>query len=116
MIKVSQCIDFTIDKQQEWLQQLDQWAQKMLLKESPRFFEKQLSKEEVAQIHQSVIKKHEKDGQQFSDTVKCKFSLGKIKHWAWDHTPREAPVDYKNCDLVPMIQVKNFYFSNSFTD
>ena len=107
-------IDFTIDKPlQEWLQELDKWAQKMLLKESPRLFKKQLSKEEISQLYQSTIKKHEKDSQVFPDTVRCKFSVGKIKHWAWDHKAREAPVEYKNCDLVPMIQVKNFYFGTN---
>ena len=107
-------IDFTIDKPlQEWLQELDRWAQKMLLKESARFFKKQLSKEDIVQMYQSTIKKHEKDGQQFPDTVRCKFSLGKIKHWKFSHEPREAPVDYKCCDLVPLIQVKNFYFGTN---
>jgi len=36
-----------------------------------------------------------------------------LKHWGFDHKPREAPVEYKNCDLVPMIQVKNFYFASN---
>ena len=104
-------IDFTIDKPlQQWLQELDQWAQKMLLKESPRFFKKQLSKEEVAQMYQSTIKKHEKDGTQYPDTVRCKFTVSRLNHWSVHHKPREAPADYKACDLVPMIQVKNFYF------
>jgi len=104
-------IDFTIDKPlQQWLQELDQWAQEIILKESPRFFKKQLSKEEVSQMYQSVIKKHEKDSMVFPQTVKCKFSVGRLKHWGFDHKPREAPVDYKNCLLVPLIQVKNFYF------
>ena len=49
-------LDFTIDKPlQQWLQELDRWAQKMLLKESARFFKKQLSKEDIAQIYQSTI-------------------------------------------------------------
>ena len=107
-------IDFTIDKPlQEWLQELDRWAQKMLLKESARFFKKQLSKEDIAQIYQSTIKKHEKDGQQFADTVRCKFSVGRLKHWGFDHKPREAPVDYKNCLLVPLVHVKNFYLGTN---
>ena len=107
-------IDFTIDKPlQEWLQELDKWAQKMLLKESPRLFKNQLSKEEISQLYQSTIKKHEKDGHQFPDSVKCKFSVGRLKHWGFDHKPREAPLDYKSCDLVPHIQIKNFYFASN---
>ena len=107
-------IDFTIDKPlQEWLQELDRWAQKIILKESPRFFKRQLSEKEVAQIYQSVIKKHEKDGTQYPDTVRCKFTVSKLNHWGVDHKPREAPLDYKACGLVPMIQVKNFYFGTN---
>jgi len=97
----------------EWLEQLDAWAMKTLHKESARFFKRQLSEKEVAQIYQSVIKKHEKDGTQYPDTVRCKFTVSRLKHWGIDHKPREAPLDYKFCDLVPMIQVKNFYFASN---
>ena len=94
----------------EWLEQLDAWAKKTLHKESARFFKRQLSEKEVAQMYQSVIKKHEKDGTQYPDTVRCKFTVSRLNHWSVHHKPREAPADYKACDLVPMIQVKNFYF------
>ena len=97
----------------EWLEQLDAWAMKFLVKESPRLFKKQLSEKEVAQIYQSVIKKHEKDGTQYPDSVRCKFTVSRLNHWGVDHKPRETPLDYKNCDLVPMIQVKQFYFGTN---
>jgi hypothetical protein len=107
-------IEFNIPKpEHEWLEQLDAWAKKKLLKESPRFFKRQLSEKEVAQIYQSVIKKHEKDGTQYPDTVRCKFTVSRLNHWGVDHKPRGPPADYKFCDLVPMIQVKNFYFGTN---
>ena len=89
-------IDFSIDKSLEkWLESLDEWAQKTLLKESPRLFQKQLTEQELAQMYQSVIKKHEKDDTVFPSTVRCKFTTSRLKHWGFDHKPREAPVDYK---------------------
>ena len=107
-------IEFNLPKhEKEFFEQLDSWAKRMLHKESPRFFKRQLSEKEVAQIYQSVIKKHEKDGTQYPDTVRCKFTVSRLNHWGVDHKPREAPLDYKACDLVPMIQVKNFYFGTN---
>ena len=109
-------IEFNIPKHEhERLEQLDAWARKFLVKESPRLFKRQLSEQEVSQIYQSVIKKHEKDGTHYPDTVRCKFTVSRLNHWGVDHKPREAPLDYKNCDLVPMIQVKNFYFGTNQT-
>ena len=90
----------------EWLEQLDAWARKFLVKESPRLFKRQLSEQEVSQIYQSVIKKNG----EYPDRVRCKFTVSRLNHWGVDHLPRGPPADYKACDLVPMIQVKNFYF------
>ena len=62
-------------------------------------------------MYQPVIEKHEKNGQQYADTVKSKFSQGKLRIWGFDHKPQEPPASYKDCDLVPLVQVKNFWFS-----
>ena len=103
-------IEFNLPKHEhEWLEQLDAWARKILVKESPRLFKRQLSEQEVSQIYQSVIKKNG----EYPDRVRCKFTVSRLNHWGVDHKPREAPLDYKSCDLVPMIQVKNFYFASN---
>ena len=61
-------IEFNIPKHEhDWLEQVDAWAMKTLLKESARFFKRQLSEKEVAQIYQSVIQKHEEYGTQYPD-------------------------------------------------
>ena len=74
-------IDFNIPKaEHEWISQIDEWASKILVKESPRFFKRQLTEKEVSQIYQNVIKKHEKDGTQYPDTVRCKFTVSRLKH------------------------------------
>ena len=84
-------------------------TRKILVKESPRLFKRQLSEQEVSQIYQSVIKKNG----EYPDRVRCKFTVSRLNHWSVDHKPREAPLDYKACGLVPMIQVKNFYFASN---
>jgi len=103
-------IEFNLPKhEKEFFEQLDVWARKLLVKESPRLFKRQLSEQEVSQIYQSVIKKNG----EYPDRVRCKFTVSRLNHWGVDHKPREAPLDYKSCDLVPMIQVKNFYFGTN---
>ena len=103
-------IEFNLPKhEKEFFEQLDVWARKLLVKESPRLFKRQLSEQEVSQIYQSVIKKNG----EYPDRVRCKFTVSRLNHWGVDHKPREAPADYKACDLVPMIQVKNFYFASN---
>ena len=103
-------IEFNLPKhEKEFFEQLDAWARKLLVKESPRLFKRQLSEQEVSQIYQSVIKKNG----EYPDRVRCKFTVSRLNHWGVDHKPREAPLDYKSCDLVPMIQVKNFYFASN---
>ena len=96
-----------------WLENLDKWAFQKLLKESPRLFKRQVTKDELKLIYQPVIKKHEKNGQEYPDTVKTKFSSGKLRVWGFDHVPREPPASYKGCDLVPLVSVKNFWLSGN---
>ena len=54
-------MDFNIPKDlRPWLEKLDKWAFEKLLKESPRLFKRQVTKDELKLIYQPVIKKHEK--------------------------------------------------------
>ena len=109
-----QSLDFNVPPDlAEWLQKLDDWAFKTLLKESPRFFKRQVSEQELTLMFQSCIKKHSKGDTQYNDSVRTKFSKGKLKLWSFDHQPREAPVDFRHCDLVGMVQVRCFWFSGS---
>ena len=111
---VRQSLDFNVPPDlAEWLQELDDWAFKTLLKQSPRFFKRQVSKEELTLMFQSCIKKHSKGDTQYNDSVRTKCSKGKLKLWSFDHQPREAPVDFRHCDLVGMVQVRCFWFSGS---
>ena len=111
---VRQSLDFNVPPDlAEWLQELDDWAFKTLLKQSPRFFKRQVSKEELTLMFQSCIKKHSKGDTQYNDSVRTKNSKGKLKLWSFDHQPREAPVDFRHCDLVGMVQVRCFWFSGS---
>ena len=54
-------MDFNIPPNlRPWLEKLDKWAFEKLLKESPRLFKRQVTKDELKLIYQPVIKKHEK--------------------------------------------------------
>ena len=54
-------MDFNIPPDlRPWLEKLDKWAFEKLLKESPRLFKRQVTKDELKLIYQPVIKKHEK--------------------------------------------------------
>ena len=109
-----QSLDFNVPPDLgEWLQELDDWAFKTLLKESPRFFKRQVSEQELTLMFQSCIKKHSKGDTQYPDSVRTKTSKSKLRLWSFDHQPRDAPVDFRHCDLVPLIQVRNFWFSGS---
>ena len=109
-------IDFCIDVDlREFLGKVDKWAKETILKESPRFFKKQLTKDEVNLMYVPTIKKHNKDGVEYADTCKTKFTKNKLRHWGFDHKAREAPSDYRNADLVGMVAIKNLWFgSNQF--
>ena len=107
-------MDFNIPPDlRPWLEKLDKWAFEKLLKESPRLFKRQVTKDELKLIYSPVIKKHEKNGQEYPDSCKTKFSSGKLRVWGFDHMPREPPASYKGCDLVPLVSVKNFWFSGN---
>jgi hypothetical protein len=107
-------LDFQLTKDlRGLLQQLDEWARKTLLKQSPRFFKRQVSKEELAQMYQSCVRKHERNGTKFEDTVRVKFTKSKLKHWGFNHDPVDPPKDYRECDLVGLVQVKQFVFSSN---
>ena len=53
---------------------LDNWAKEILLKQSPRFFKKQMSEGEINLMYQPCLKQHIKGETQYPDTVKCKFN------------------------------------------
>ena len=109
-------IDFKVDGDlREFLEKLNTWAKETVLKESPRFLKRQLTKEEVDLMYVGTIKKHESNGVLYSDTCKCKFTKNKLRHWGFDHKARETPSDYRNTDLVGMVAIRSFWFgSNQF--
>ena len=56
-----------------WLENLDKWAFQKLLKESPRLFKRQVTKDELKLIYQPVIKKHEKTDKNIPTHAKPNF-------------------------------------------
>ena len=100
----------------DFMEKVDKWALETLLKESPRFFKRQVSKEELHLMYQSCLKKHSKDDKIYPDTVRCKINTTGAKQlrvWDFNHEARSHHADYKFCDLVPMVTVKSFWFSTN---
>lgn len=99
---------------EDFMGRADAWAMALLLKESPRFFKRQVSKEELHLMYQSCLKKHSKDDKIYPDTVRCKINTTgpkQLRVWSFAHESRAPPEAYRHCDLVPMVTFKNLWFS-----
>ena len=94
---------------QEQLGNLDSWATAYATEHSERLFKRAMTHDQVVEMYKPTIHRSDK----YEPTLKTKANMEgrqKLRVWTPEREAREPPEDWRDCDALPMIVVRGFYF------
>jgi len=90
---------------------LDEWAVDYAFQHSERLFGKALTKDQVSDRYNSVLKKADK----YPSYIKVKLGTERNapKYWDESKQPRDAPTDFMACSLQCKLRIVSLWFMNT---
>ena len=95
-----------------YLEQVDAWAIEHITKNSLSFFKKVLTSAEVAQMHKPCIQASEKYDASFKTNINI-AGVRPLRCWTPDKLAREAPLEWRSCEVVPLVWVRTFWVQSN---
>ena len=105
--RLSLCLNAGADVMED-AESLDQWAISYATLHSDRLFGKALSKEQVTDRYNAIVKKSDK----YPPFLKMKISAdrGAPTYWDANKVPREAPQNWQMCSLLCRAKIMGMWF------